>query len=259
MNEINGYFKLFRKLVQWGWYQNNNVKAVFLHCLIRVNFSDQPFEGMIIKRGQFVTSEKNLASELGLSRQQVRTAINKLKSTNEITTQSTNKFTIVTVTNWEKYQNGIENTTNEITNTVTNEQPTNNQRITNEQPQYKNIKNDKNDKNDKNIFIEDEPPKKTKSFIPPTVEEVRAYCLERSSPVDAEQFVNYYSAIGWLVGKNKMKDWRAAVRTWERNYRGDNQNKQIAKKSSSGNIFRDMVNELQNQKEKEEDYIIYDD
>lgn len=54
------------------------------------------------------------------------------------------------------------------------------------------------------------------AFHPPTVEEVKAYCLERKNKVDAVRFVDYYTANGWKVGKNPMKDWRAAVRTWER-------------------------------------------
>lgn len=58
---------------------------------------------------------------------------------------------------------------------------------------------------------------KTKRFTPPTVDDVRAYCAERNNNVDAERFVDYYTANGWQVGKNKMKDWKAAVRTWERN------------------------------------------
>ena len=52
-------------------------------------------------------------------------------------------------------------------------------------------------------------------FTPPTVEEVEKYCCERMNAVDPERFVNYYSSKGWMIGKNKMKDWRAAVRTWE--------------------------------------------
>ena len=59
-------------------------------------------------------------------------------------------------------------------------------------------------------------PQKTKRFTPPTVEEVRAYCKERGNSVDAEKFVAYYTANGWKVGRNAMKDWRAAVITWER-------------------------------------------
>ena len=54
------------------------------------------------------------------------------------------------------------------------------------------------------------------AFHAPTVDEVNAYCQERNNSVDAARFVDYYTANGWKVGKNPMKDWRAAVRTWER-------------------------------------------
>ncbi len=58
---------------------------------------------------------------------------------------------------------------------------------------------------------------KAKRFKPPTIEEVKAYCKERNNHVDAQRFVDFYEAKGWMLGKNKMKDWKAAVRTWERN------------------------------------------
>lgn len=61
-----------------------------------------------------------------------------------------------------------------------------------------------------------------KRFRPPTVEEVKAYCFERNNKVDAERFVDYYTANGWKVGKNPMKDWKAAVRNWERKDPPDN-------------------------------------
>ena len=56
-----------------------------------------------------------------------------------------------------------------------------------------------------------------KKFVPPTVEEVAAYCLERKNKVDAAYFVDHYTSNGWKVGKQNMKDWKAAVRTWEKN------------------------------------------
>lgn len=61
------------------------------------------------------------------------------------------------------------------------------------------------------------PEPKRKRFTPPTLEEVQDYCNERKNNVDAQRFIDYYSANGWKVGKNKMKDWKAAVRTWENN------------------------------------------
>ena len=54
-------------------------------------------------------------------------------------------------------------------------------------------------------------------FKPPTIEEVKAYCLERKNTVDPNKWHDHYTSNGWMVGKNKMKDWKAAVRTWERN------------------------------------------
>ena len=54
-----------------------------------------------------------------------------------------------------------------------------------------------------------------KKFTPPTVEEVKEYCDSRNNSVDPEKFVDFYASKGWMVGKNKMKDWEAAVRTWE--------------------------------------------
>ena len=55
-----------------------------------------------------------------------------------------------------------------------------------------------------------------KIFKPPTVDDVRAYCTERGNGVNPQSFVDFYESKGWMIGKNKMKDWKAAVRTWER-------------------------------------------
>lgn len=58
--------------------------------------------------------------------------------------------------------------------------------------------------------------KSKKRFSPPTLEDVQAYCMKRNNQVDAEQFIDFYSSKGWMVGKNPMKDWKACVRTWEK-------------------------------------------
>jgi hypothetical protein len=79
--------------------------------------------------------------------------------------------------------------------------------------------------NDNDILLEKETKdikEKPKRFIPPSVNEVKDYCIERKNTVDAEGWMNHYTANGWMVGKNKMKDWRAAVRTWEKNNYGNN-------------------------------------
>ena len=60
------------------------------------------------------------------------------------------------------------------------------------------------------------PPRQPQRQIPPTLEEVRAYAAQRGDPLDPEAFMDYYTANGWKVGRNPMKDWKAAVRTWAR-------------------------------------------
>ena len=81
------------------------------------------------------------------------------------------------------------------------------------------VKEKESKNNSNNIYVCGEKfPTQTprKNFVKPTVEEVREYCLERKNNVDPERFVNFYESKDWFVGKNKMKDWKAAVRTWER-------------------------------------------
>lgn len=97
-------------------------------------------------------------------------------------------------------------------------------------PTSNNIYNNINNNNKENIIKEksesekDSVPESSarkkgskEKFIKPTVEEIRAYCRERNNIVDAERFYDHYESNGWKVGKNTMKDWKAAVRTWERN------------------------------------------
>lgn len=67
----------------------------------------------------------------------------------------------------------------------------------------------------------------THTFVPPTVDEVKAYCDERNNKVDPDRFVDFYSSKGWMIGKNKMKDWKAAVRTWEKDDRKTDWEKEL--------------------------------
>lgn len=80
----------------------------------------------------------------------------------------------------------------------------------------------------------------SKRFSEPTVEEVSAYCRERGNNIDPQRFVDYYTSNGWMVGRNKMKDWKAAVRTWEKQeYSTGSKNSE----KSTNNIFLQMLDE----------------
>ncbi len=77
-------------------------------------------------------------------------------------------------------------------------------------------------------------------FVPPSVEEVRAYCEERKNGIDAESFVDFYTSKGWMIGRSKMKDWKAAVREWERRRKQE----KPSRRTKISSIDEDMVNEL---------------
>ena len=117
----------------------------------------------------------------------IGTAYSKLLEDEQmVTTERTNRGTLINVENYSKFQ-------------VTESQgePSN-------EPTYEPPKSDK------------KPESKRQIFIPPTVDEVQDYCEQRKNGIDAQGFVNFYISKGWMIGKNKMKDWKAAVRTWER-------------------------------------------
>lgn len=186
---MEGYLLLHRKMLEWGWYDDINTKVLFLHCLLRANWKPCEWHGQKIEAGQFVTSLQSLSEETQLSVRQVRTALDHLVMSGELTNKSQSKYRIITVNNWGLYQVSDKQ--------MTNKRQTNDKQTTTDEESNKGI-------NIKNIFM------------PPSVDEVRAYCQERNNGIDPDTFVNFYSSKGWMIGKNKMKDWKSAVRTWER-------------------------------------------
>lgn len=140
MQTLSGFVKIHRKLLQWGWYQDHAVKELWLHLILTAAFKQGTYKGKTIYPGQAIIGRQSLAKELDFSEQEIRTALNKLKSTNEITIETTNKFSVVTLTNWEEYQTTEKDATNTVTTTPTNHQPTINQPATNHQPHLKNVK-----------------------------------------------------------------------------------------------------------------------
>jgi hypothetical protein len=125
----SGYVRIYRSFLNWEWYDDANTMRVFLHLILTANWEPKKWRGRVIQRGQRVYSAQKLAGELHVSRQVIRTAINHLISTNEVTNLSTPGYSIITIKNYDLYQ--------QLTNDSTNEQPTSNQRATNEQPQFK--------------------------------------------------------------------------------------------------------------------------
>lgn len=101
---MDNYIKLSRELMEWEWYGNINTCRLFIHMLLKANWKDCRFEGKTIGRGSFISSVGKLSEETALTEREVRTAITHLKLTGELTSKSTNKYTVFTVVNYDLYQ-----------------------------------------------------------------------------------------------------------------------------------------------------------
>ena len=198
---MSGWIKLHRKFLDWEWFNKSEAVHLFLYMLIKANHKDAKWQGNDVKRGQFISSLGNISNATGISVQTIRTILKKLEKTSEIEVKSTSQFTIVTICKYECYQDENEQANKPLTN---NQQTTNKRLTTN-----------KNEKNERMIFIV------------PSLEEVSAYCQERNNNVDSQKFYNFYESKGWMVGKNKMKDWKASVRTWENKTKQDEEPKEL--------------------------------
>lgn len=202
-----GWVKINRSLLEhWIWNDKPFSKGqAWIDIILLANHSDKKVllggEFVEIERGSFITSELKLMERWGWSKNKVRSFLQLLQTDSMIVKKSDRKRTTIIVVNYGKYQ--ISETTKE---------PPMDHEETTDGPPKVHKQECKNDKNEKNI-------NNKARFCPPTVEEVQAYCLERNNKVDAHAFVDFYTSKNWMVGKNKMTDWKASVRTWERQKR----------------------------------------
>lgn len=131
MAERSTFIKLDRGIQNWRWYQNPNTFRVFIHILLNANVESRDFMNATINRGEWATSYARIGESLGLTIQQVRTAISHLKSTQEITVKQQSKFLIISVLNYAKYQDRLTGNQQAINSQLTvNQQSINSQSTT---------------------------------------------------------------------------------------------------------------------------------
>lgn len=182
---MNGWIRLDRKIQESFMWDDPEALKLWLYLLMGAAIEDKTvsFNGkpLNLKRGQIVFGLHSASTRLGISVRRLRTTIKRFENCHQIDKQNFNKYSIISITNYCQYQDSDKQTTSK--------------RQAKRQQLY--------NKQENNIFK------------PPTVEEVKAYCKERGNGIDAERFVDWYESKGWLVGTNKMKSWKATVRTWE--------------------------------------------
>lgn len=192
MTNQQGWIKLHRQILEWEWYSDNNCFRLFLHLILKANHKEKRFKGIELKVGSIVTSRDLLARETGLSSQQIRTALTKLISTNEITSVTSSQGTIIQIVSYEKYQIA--------TNETTNEQPTSNQRAT----------TNKNDKNNKEILFND--------FWKLYDKQVdRKKCLDKFLKLKDEEIKLIFEKLPNYIRSTPDKQFRKNPSTWINN------------------------------------------
>jgi biotin operon repressor len=197
-----GFITLHRKITQWEWYTDANTFKVFVHLLLTANHDDKKWRGITVKRGQTLTSRSHLAKETGLSVQNVRTALEHLKSTNEITTQTTKHYTLITVAKYDDYQSKEKR----LARQSTNSQPTANQQVT--------TNNNDNNDNKKQLYYGE--------FQNVKLSDAELEKLKTKFPDSFEERIEKLSS--YMASKGKSyKSHYATILTWARKENNGNE------------------------------------
>lgn len=234
-----GFIVLDRAIEDWQWWGDMNGLGLWIHILHNANWKDGWFMGNRISRGSFATSIKSLAEETDLSESTVKRWLKKFESAHQISTKATNRYTVITVINYAKYQDCEVTVNNQMTEQV-NHQVT--YQMTDQVTEQVNHNRTNKQSNKETIikkkeeFTDVNSKKEKPRFVPPTVEEVREYCDSRHSVVDPEAFVAFYESKNWMVGRNKMSSWKSAVITWEKK----EQERRNTQKPKQRNLLDDL-------------------
>lgn len=216
---MNGWVTINRSLMDnWLWKDKPFSKGqAWIDLIMLCNHEDKkvPHGNKIItvKRGQHLTSLVKLADRWGWDRNKVSRFLNVLESDSMLNQKRTSKDTTVTLVNYDKYQCGEHQNEHEM-----------NIKCASDEHQMNTNNNEKNDNNENNN-------KKNSRFTPPSLDEVKAYCLKKGYQLDAQYFIDFYESKGWMVGKNKMTNWKAAVSGWN-----SREKKRVPKKSNFNNF-----------------------
>lgn len=194
MPDSEGWTKRHRKVEKWEWYKNSHMVHLFGHLIGKAAHKPEKWQGQIIERGQLITGIFTLHKQTGISIQIIRTCLDRLVRTGEITRKSTNRYSIITICNYADYQNQ-----DEAPQQTTNNQLTNNQQTTNHKQEEERIKEVK--KNSKKKILK----KETELIYPfDTPEFLEAWDLWKR--FKKEQFRFTYKPIGEQAALKNIAD-----------------------------------------------------
>lgn len=210
-----GWICVHRKLLDWEWFDDHNTFRLFMYFMLKANHQDKNWKGIAIKRGQHLTSLDKIVAGSGLTKSQIRTSINKLKSTQEIAHSSNAQHTVITIINYDLYQASDTH----VSTPVTHESHTNDTPMT-----PNNNDNNDNNENNKSPTPKKAPPKKNKTKFPDDfaiTQKMFDWFVSKEFDIDLEQATEKwvlsmqaggYSYVdwgkAWMNGMIKAQEWR---------------------------------------------------
>lgn len=219
-----GAFQTSRDIFENPIWQNIVEFRLFFLIYGKATFKEGVKKGnTVLNRGQWIRSFRNLQTDLmylenrsekTYSLSTIKRAVDNLVKQERIKILECELGTLFEVVNYAKYQD-----LNTYKNVIENAERTESeqQENSNETQREQQRNNNKNGINVNKVKEgKDNSGTSPQRFIPPTIEEIKQYCKERNNDVDTVKFFNFYTSKGWMVGKNKMKDWKAAIITWEK-------------------------------------------
>lgn len=195
MNDI-GFIKVHRKIIEWEWVTDPYIFRLFIILCAMANYKDGQFLGMVVKRGQLVTSALKLADLLGSDRKSVMRCLKTLEQSGEIKIEKYPKFNIITICKYEEYQNGAVS--------CPSSSPFNGH-----QHGHQHGHNQRSKEYNNSLA-------KEREFVSPSLDEIEEYARERHAEDIAIDFYEHYESNGWMVGNNRMRNWKASFNAWVR-------------------------------------------
>ena len=194
---LQGWIKVHRKLLNNPICGKAKYLQLWILLLLLAQHEETSFiwnnERIVIKEGQFLTSRRQLSMKTKISESYVEKILKYLEKEHQITQQKTTKFRIITIKNWDRYQ--------QKDSSAPTERTTKRQQRGQQKDTYKNNKNNKNEKNEKKGNA------RSQIFVPPSVKEVEEYAHTINYPISGIKFVSHYQQKGWMVGRKRGGIW----------------------------------------------------
>lgn len=252
----DGWIKIHRKLTNWEWWDDEKMVKFFLYLLLNANFEEKKWKGILIKRGQLLTSFSRLSLETNFSVRQIRTMIKRLISTHELTHETTSKYSIITICKYDSYQK-IETTTDKVSdnqsdNQTTSERQSNDKRATTTKKEKNNKKEEEREENARAPKIEK---------LISEIGQIQFNLISQNSNLKKMEVARKDLFFDWLTHRNRIREpyrtdyeIETTIKFFATDYTFQELREMLKYSTQNGknykNLFPDILPRIQNQKKK---------